>query len=353
MIRIYEESKNWKTVAFWTFTYRNSCIDTVEHVDEDTGEVTFDYTLNKKHLQDCLKRLRVWFLRKYGRKLSCKYFACGEYGGKTHRPHAHMCFFLNESRDVFLDVRSFIRRDWESRYGKFNFWNDLVRSSHAVARYVSKYATKGVFVSDWEKERPWIVPSFRLFSKGIGLSYVNLRTITYHYCRDMIGHTSFPFHKPNSQLWSDEYLNLVYSRRCYRFPDSPNISYHLPRYYSDRIFRTKIVSKKYIFKDIFEREGVKRGCPEGLWSKCISVTRYVTHSLLQSQMADFLRERAYKVFDSALERIRQARPYDSSSDVYAVALANENDSMDARALSAYNTLGRFYLRNQLANPALC
>ena len=48
--------------------------------------------LDKTHVQKFLKRLRK-ASPKSSNELSIKYYACGEYGTRTHRPHYHMIAF--------------------------------------------------------------------------------------------------------------------------------------------------------------------------------------------------------------------------------------------------------------------
>ena len=48
--------------------------------------------LKKEHLQKFIRNLRD-----DGKEI--KYFACGEYGDTTNRPHYHMCIFGSDFRD--------------------------------------------------------------------------------------------------------------------------------------------------------------------------------------------------------------------------------------------------------------
>ena len=90
-----------KKGLFVTLTYDQ------DHVpingDPDTGEA-FGYSLDKKDLQDFMKRLR----RKFdgtGEKpmVQIRFFASGEYGPTTRRPHYHctlFCHILSNSNDL-------------------------------------------------------------------------------------------------------------------------------------------------------------------------------------------------------------------------------------------------------------
>jgi len=70
-IRCYQESSLYDQNAFLTLT-----LD-----DKHLG----DGKIHKKHLQDFFKRLR--------HEYDFRYFACGEYGGSTRRPHYHALIF--------------------------------------------------------------------------------------------------------------------------------------------------------------------------------------------------------------------------------------------------------------------
>jgi len=62
-----------------------------------------DGSLHKDHLQDFLKRLRYYFDSMYGKKL--RFYACGEYGTHTYRPHYHLIVF-GVSPDEYNHVRT-------------------------------------------------------------------------------------------------------------------------------------------------------------------------------------------------------------------------------------------------------
>lgn len=97
--RIYMEAKTWKKNCFVTLTYNNPHLP-----------ITKDglMTLQKKDLQDFLKRLR-YYEKGYEEwehpikgeiERPIRYFACGEYGPKTGRPHYHMAIFNWEPDDL-------------------------------------------------------------------------------------------------------------------------------------------------------------------------------------------------------------------------------------------------------------
>lgn len=80
-IRMYHEAQLHDRNCFLTFTYADA-----------------PDALDKTHFQDFLKRARHHF--------SFRYFACGEYGEQTHRPHYHAIFFGEDFLDGAVEVNS-------------------------------------------------------------------------------------------------------------------------------------------------------------------------------------------------------------------------------------------------------
>lgn len=86
-----------KNCYFVTLTYDDKHLCELDHlktvVDPNTGELVDGpyYSLRKKDLQDFMKRLRDAL--GYDDDHRIRFFACGEYGGKTFRPHFHLILF--------------------------------------------------------------------------------------------------------------------------------------------------------------------------------------------------------------------------------------------------------------------
>ena len=76
--------------VFLTLTYDNDHLPKPLDYITDTGErkVSPVNPLEKRELQLFIKRLRKKFPEQ-----RIRYFACGEYGGKTMRPHYHLILF--------------------------------------------------------------------------------------------------------------------------------------------------------------------------------------------------------------------------------------------------------------------
>lgn len=132
----------------------DNCFLTLTYNDE---HLPADKSLNPKHVQDFLKRLRR---RIEPRKI--RYFAVGEYGETTHRPHYHIVLFghpsceqgvTNRHRDGSIrccDSCRGLQSDW-SIAGR-NVGNIYLGGLEvASAAYVSGYVTKKL--SDPRDER--------------------------------------------------------------------------------------------------------------------------------------------------------------------------------------------------------
>lgn len=150
-LRVIHESEFWKDKMFVTLTYN----------DESLPE---NGSLKKKDLQLFFKRLR----KNYGKKI--KYFACGEYGDNTNRPHYHMVLF-----GVDWDDKNVIYNSW-----KHSDWNPAIKANAIKTviperiQYVCKYIDKAYTIEmerdDYEKKG--IEVPFRLVSNGMGLQYL-------------------------------------------------------------------------------------------------------------------------------------------------------------------------------------
>lgn len=131
---------------FLTLTYDDEHLPISHASNPATGEmISFHSTLVKKHLQDFFKRLR------FNSKQSIRYFAAGEYGTSTFRPHYHILVF-----GLHLDDLQVIRKNFA---GDSYFTSDFIakcwpfgfhilgkvtwQSAAYVARYTMKKASSG------------------------------------------------------------------------------------------------------------------------------------------------------------------------------------------------------------------
>ena len=179
--------------CFVTLTYRDRSECTEEQL-RDGYHVPDDWSLNKKHFQDFMKRLRKHFAPK-----KIRFFHCGEYGNtckhgvdlrlvkcplcNVGRPHYHACLF----NCSFDDLEAYGSRDGDLRYtsstlekiwkygfvdvGELNF-----DSAAYVARYIMKKVT-GVNAADHYMQVDldgvcsWVDPEYITMSRRPGIGH--------------------------------------------------------------------------------------------------------------------------------------------------------------------------------------
>ena len=160
---------------FITLTYDNEHIPKNLLIDYDTGEIYAENaTLVKKDLQDFMKRLRrAYEYKGYDNKL--RFFACGEYGSQTLRPHFHIIVFGLKLDDLVLYKRNFngdnlynstfISKLWKNG---FSVVGDVTWQSCA---YVARYIMKKHLGKDSEFYDVYnIEPEFTLMSRKPGIA---------------------------------------------------------------------------------------------------------------------------------------------------------------------------------------
>lgn len=132
---------------FDTLTYNPKKLPTID------GNPCFD----SSHIKYFIKLLKV----RLGRSNFCKnrgidsqrsirFFLTSEYGGKNHRPHYHILFFVTDPRlDVFV-LKKYINQCWH----EYGFTDQITKTREHVLNsvralfYVSKYVTKDVEFND-------------------------------------------------------------------------------------------------------------------------------------------------------------------------------------------------------------
>lgn len=207
--RINEESKKAKTSCFLTLTYEKAPLSA-------NGLPT----LLKKDYQNFFKRLRKLVPNQKGPK-RLKYFACGEYGTKTARPHYHAIVF-NLPQDI-INSATQIRDTWKHGHVL------VTPSNLATINYVVGYITKGGTKKIIDKEFGIYddrIPEFQLMSKGLGECYLTPQMIKYYKDRQL-----FCIVHENGHILS------------------------MPRYYKNKIF-TKLELKE-LFKEWLDIQTMK------------------------------------------------------------------------------------------------
>lgn len=156
--RIMLETQSHESSLFVTLTYNDLFLPRLKSNNLPT--------LKKSHLQSFLKRLRRR-LDEHNRKI--RYFAVGEYGDKSRRPHYHLVLFGCIHSDGEL-----IERSWKRKKESIGHVHIGTVTAHS-ARYVSGYTIKKL-TSPNDERLDGRSPEFMLSSRknpgGIGLERV-------------------------------------------------------------------------------------------------------------------------------------------------------------------------------------
>jgi len=142
-VRIVQEStlhRDHFGNCFVTLTYRDPSECTREQLAQG-HHVPADYSLNKKHFQDFIKRLR----RKFPQKI--RFFHCGEYGDLTQRPHYHACLFNVDFTDsiVWKNVEGVITYESETLQSLWPYGFATVGElNYETAAYTARYILKKI-----------------------------------------------------------------------------------------------------------------------------------------------------------------------------------------------------------------
>ena len=151
--------------------------------------------LHKPHLQNFFK-----YLRKNNQKI--KYYACGEYGTQTMRPHYHLI--------IFGTTPEYITALWT--HGHVHFGQVTGASIGYTLKYMCKTSKIPLHQND---DR---LPEFALMSKKLGDNYLTPQMINWH--------------------------QADLKNRCYATINEIKLA--LPRYYKDKIY--SLVDKQIIAK---------------------------------------------------------------------------------------------------------
>ncbi len=129
--RLLEEAKVSSSISFNTFTYEETPL----------SENGFP-TLNKLHFQNFLKKLR----KKTHNKI--KYYACGEYGTETHRPHYHAIMY-NLPQNWIDQSQTILQDTW--KHGTVDIGTGTDMSINYVTGYINK-TTNEINNKNWTEK---------------------------------------------------------------------------------------------------------------------------------------------------------------------------------------------------------
>lgn len=149
--------------------HQDNCFITLTYSDKN---LPHGGTLNKKHFQDFMKRLRR------GLKEKISYFHCGEYGDIGRRPHYHALLFGHDFSDKvaykktasgeILYTSAQLERTWG--WGFTTVGSLTFESAAYCARYVMKKITGAAATRHYEKIEPSTGEVVRLLPEYITMS---------------------------------------------------------------------------------------------------------------------------------------------------------------------------------------
>ena len=154
-MRMLHELDRYEDSVFLTLTYNDT------NLPENAS-------LRRTDLQKFWKRLRKQLDRE-GRKI--RYFACGEYGSQTQRPHYHAIVYglslRRQDKQLVMDCWPFC--DWNPAIIKGSFGLVEADSIRYVAQYIDKKYTGDLAETEYTlKGRE---PVFKVQSLGIGKTW--------------------------------------------------------------------------------------------------------------------------------------------------------------------------------------
>lgn len=188
--RLMQEYKNADNGYFITLTYDSNDLTNITITDKGF------MALDRRHVQGFIKRLRTAHsrLRKEVKRFkSIRYYAAGEYGGKTGRPHYHIIIF-NIHKDL-------VEREW--RRGGVHIGGLSEASVGYTLKYISKQSQIPKHKND---DRP---KEFSLMSKGLGKGYLSNDIVQWH----------------KADLLNRMYVNIAGGKKA-----------TMARYYKDRLY---------------------------------------------------------------------------------------------------------------------
>lgn len=181
-MRCMMEAENFQNNWFITLTYDDEHKPYDEQRTTSKGityedDGTWNGYLEKKDFSAFMKRLREYWSREYEHE-GIRFFACGEYGGKTARPHYHTIIFNlpipTEELKVIKVTRNgnilYTHPEIERLWGKglISIGAVTLESAAYVARYSLKKRT-GKRAEEYYAERGQ-TPEFTLMSRRPGIA---------------------------------------------------------------------------------------------------------------------------------------------------------------------------------------
>lgn len=274
-MRRYFVSNKGSKARYW---YVNDVSSTsTDYIDSD-----YDYyvhvtpSLDRRDVRLWLKRSRVTYERKFGKKLpDFKKICIGEFGPRTCRPHYHLAFFgLNN------DEMQFLANEWNYGFHYLETVSHVNKDGSngwlAAAKYVGKYISKGIFDCDSvlrdDVEKPRLFCSCNLFE-------LPKNVIEYYRCYDLFGHYDL-----DSLFISDSgrFLNLL----------------DLQKLHEETLKRSKININGFLYK-------LPRSLIKKIWFTKDEITKTFKASSVRIALASFME---HDVTDDFIKEYRQSNP---------------------------------------------
>lgn len=165
--RLLEELKVSQSAMFITLTYSDETIPYSEN-----GLPTLDKTDYQKFMKRFRKRITSYVTKKEDIP-KLKYYAAGEYGTQTNRPHYHAIIF--NSPQFFIDHPDVLCSIWSN--GQIVIDKVTAASIAYVAGYCMKKVEGTPVGIDEGDDRN---PEFSLMSKKMGLEYITPAKLKYY-----------------------------------------------------------------------------------------------------------------------------------------------------------------------------
>lgn len=179
--RIMIETKEYPKDTCWflTLTYNDENIPSNSVKDENTGQITTGVTLDKKDVQNFIKRLRRHYEYTYNHT-DIRFYLAGEYGETTNRPHYHACIF---NMPIHTELIAYKKNElgqtiWTNEEIE-KVWNkgfiSIGRLCWETAAYTARYIMKKQKgeQAEWYYKSQAKIPEFTLMSRkpGIGRNF--------------------------------------------------------------------------------------------------------------------------------------------------------------------------------------
>lgn len=203
MLELPYHKESW----FLTLTYDDDHVPKTAYAINDDGEAAPALTLNPRDLELFWKRLR-----KAHPDDRIRYFACGEYGGQTYRPHYHAIVFGLNLHDLELYKKSPQGYDYFNSKSLQEIWGKGYVVVGAVTwdtcAYTARYIMKKLKGQDATLYSDLnLVPEFVRMSRKPGIAH--------------------QYYVDHPDLFDHQYINIS--------TDVGGLKFRPPRYY-DRLF---------------------------------------------------------------------------------------------------------------------